>query len=110
MISFERMARFKKGETGNPKGRATAKREAFKFDFLDTKAIPEAIRHLYAVVMGTHPDVRDSKGIDKVRVQNEAAKALLAKAPDRSQITGGDGKELKGVILVPSSSDPPKIE
>lgn len=83
--------RFVKGQSGNPKGRKPLSREKFQFTFLDETAIPDAIRHLASVVAGTHEDIKKMKGQEKVRLQNDAAKALLAKAPERHQGTGEDG-------------------
>ena len=80
---------FKKGD---PKaGRPAASREKFKFTFLDETAIPEAIRHLYSVVAGTHNKLKGLRGAQVIHLQNDAAKALLAKAPQRVEGTGDEG-------------------
>jgi hypothetical protein len=80
---------FKKGDKNA--GRLPASREKFKFDFLDETAIPAAIRHLYSVVSGTHKSLKGIRGAQVIHLQNDAAKALLAKAPQRLEGTGDDG-------------------
>jgi len=99
------MSRFKPGECGNPDGRPKADREKFKFDFLDSTAIPAAIKHLYQVVIGEQEDIKGMKGQEKVRLQNEAAKALLAKAPDRMQGNGANGEFLHSLVIFTPKKD-----
>lgn len=82
--------RWKKGESGNPDGRLPASREKFKWEFLDVTAIPRALEYLYEVVNGTDETwkaIKDEEKRTKHRI--DAAKALLAKAPQR--MTGEDG-------------------
>jgi hypothetical protein len=85
------MARFKKGECGNKNGRGTKQWEEFNFHLLDTVGLPSAIKHCISVLDGTHDEIKNMHGQEKVRLQNDAAKTLLSKAPERSQISGAGG-------------------
>jgi len=81
-----------KGQTNNPYGRSPIVREKFKWDFLDMVAIPKAIKKLYEIVADIDPEIQCVKKSEKLRLQIDAAKALLAKAPQRHEGTGEDSE------------------
>ncbi len=83
---------YKKGETGNEKGRMPAERERAFYKFLDTVAIPAAILKLYNIVIDVDPEIIKATKCEKIRLQIDAAKALLNRAPQRLE-GGGEGGE-----------------
>jgi hypothetical protein len=92
---------FKKGQSGNPEGPKPREQKMFEWGFLDYTAIPAAVRKLYEIVTGEDTGFKELTGPgDRLRLQIDAAKALLAKAPER--LANPDGGAIQpGVIVLP---------